>query len=1305
MSTKPPLPTHLENDETAVPRDATRLLRAPDEVEASRWLAILPRVQAAADRARTAGKAPLRILDVGCGRGWQANLLSAYGDVEAIDPDAAKVEEARRIFPGLRASALSAEELARSSEVVPFDLVVAAAVLEHVPAGARPAFAAALASLLAPGGVLLLTAPAALAGDADALLRGAGMRAALGHDGAAGPLAPPAGAGEAAVQRVFCAERAGAGAPPRVERPGPPASEVVRPPGGPRSFDPERPDYALTPVSPLRPRRDYRPADPGAPPAVTIVTPFFNTGPVFHDTAASVFRQSLQQWEWIVVDDGSTDPAARRLLDEYQARDPRLRVIRRGENRGPSAARNLGFREARAPLVFQLDADDLIEPTALEKMAWHLATHPEHAFTTGFTVGFGSQEYVWRRGFHDGNAMLQENLVTVMGLVRKGVHEAIGGYDESNPRGMEDWEFWLKAAAHGHWGSTIGEIFGWYRRRETGRDHWENIVQREKGQAFREQLQRRYPRLWKEGVPRVQVGRTQLVSSVDAPVPFANRLASERPRMLFLVPHLELGGADKFNLDLIRQLQDDHGYEVTVVATRTASHPWRREFERLTPDVFTLSTFLHVSDAPLFLRYLIESRRPEVVCVSNSLLGYQLLPYLRAHHPDVAFVDYIHMEEEGWIAGGYPRVSVRHQTQLARTVVSSQHLKDWLVERGADAAQVEVCTTNIDADRWSRARHDADAVARKWGIDRTRPVILHAGRICEQKQPRVLAEAIRLVAQEQPDFTLLVAGEGPDLPWLKGFVERERLAQVRFLGAVPNDAIAELLAVTDVFFLPSLWEGISLALYEAMAMEAVPVSAIVGGQAELVTPDCGVLVARGEREAEDYARALVELLRHPERRRELARAGRRRIVERFPIAEMGRRMDAAFRRAREAVPGRRGHLASREVAALLAGAVVEQARITDYADALHAERNLQARWAAWRPSFEAGRALLAEGSTGAALRALDEAVSVAAATRAPQVELAARLRVAELLHGVDRARAAGVLRGALVPAERAEGRAGRENLERVLRELEAELPREAAGEAKGADRDAPAVSVVIPCYGQARFLPEAVESVVAQTFQDWELVIVNDGSPDDTSAVARALIARHPGRRIRLVEQPNGGLPGARNAGIRASRGRYVLPLDADDEIRPPLLEKLVAILDASPRVGFAYTDIQHFGDVDTAFPLPDFDAATMIAKDNIGCVCSLFRRSAWEQVGGYDESMREGYEDWDFWVGCIEHGWEGYCLHEPLFLYRKRGSSMLTQANAKRERLVATIVRNHPKLYDERSQRWASGVLERHAAAASSKA
>ena len=227
----------------------------------------------------------------------------------------------------------------------------------------------------------------------------------------------------------------------------------------------------------------------------------------------------------------------------------------------------------------------------------------------------------------------------------------------------------------------------------------------------------------------------------------------------------------------------------------------------------------------------------------------------------------------------------------------------------------------------------------------------------------------------------------------------------------------------------------------------------------------------------------------------------------------------------------------------------------------------------------------------------------------------------------------------------------------------------------------PAVSVVIPCHGQAEYLSEAVASVIGQTFTDWEIVIVDDGSPDDTGETAERLMAAHPGRRIRLVRQENQGLSSARNNGIAASTGRFVLPLDADNALLPEMLEKTVALLEADPSVAIAYTDYERFG---AERRRNDAGVWTIdaLAYSNQLDACSLFRREVWSAVGGYNPNMRRGYEDWDFWIGAAERGFVGRRIPEPLFRYRVKESSRDVSAWQERRALRRQIARNHPVVF-----------------------
>jgi glycosyltransferase involved in cell wall biosynthesis/predicted SAM-dependent methyltransferase len=240
---------------------------------------------------------------------------------------------------------------------------------------------------------------------------------------------------------------------------------------------------------------------------------------------------------------------------------------------------------------------------------------------------------------------------------------------------------------------------------------------------------------------------------------------------------------------------------------------------------------------------------------------------------------------------------------------------------------------------------------------------------------------------------------------------------------------------------------------------------------------------------------------------------------------------------------------------------------------------------------------------------------------------------------------------------------------------------------------APVVSVVIPCYKQAHYLQETVESVVAQTFADWEIIIVNDGSPDNTSQVACDIVARHPERRIKLLEKPNGGLADARNAGIREARGKYILPLDSDDRIHPEMLRKTTALLDAHPDIGIVYTDLVHFSAVNKLVRAGEYDFSRLPLQNQLNA-CSLFRREAWVAAGGYNRNMTWGYEDWDFWVGCGEKGFFGRHLPEPLLYYRVKDSSMYTKALEHHHELHAQIVLNHPSLYNETTRLEAAKIL-----------
>lgn len=197
------------------------------------------------------------------------------------------------------------------------------------------------------------------------------------------------------------------------------------------------------------------------------------------------------------------------------------------------------------------------------------------------------------------------------------------------------------------------------------------------------------------------------------------------------------------------------------------------------------------------------------------------------------------------------------------------------------------------------------------------------------------------------------------------------------------------------------------------------------------------------------------------------------------------------------------------------------------------------------------------------------------------------------------------------------------------------------------------VSVIVPCYNQARFLHEAVKSLQAQTFSQWECIIINDGSNDNTAEIAKALSLAD--QRVRPFSQPNRGLSDARNRGLSEARGDYVQFLDADDLIEQDKLLTQVTHLVSHPEHDVVYSDARYFPAEQPEKRLYSFwgeerpwvkcvweDEGTMVFKlvqRNIMPVnAPLLRKAVVEHIGWFDVSLK-AYEDWDYWFRCATQG------------------------------------------------------------------
>lgn len=207
-------------------------------------------------------------------------------------------------------------------------------------------------------------------------------------------------------------------------------------------------------------------------------------------------------------------------------------------------------------------------------------------------------------------------------------------------------------------------------------------------------------------------------------------------------------------------------------------------------------------------------------------------------------------------------------------------------------------------------------------------------------------------------------------------------------------------------------------------------------------------------------------------------------------------------------------------------------------------------------------------------------------------------------------------------------------------------------------RETPRVSVIIPCYNLGNYLDEAVDSVLSQTCQDFEILIVDDGSTDPPTL---AILADYRRPNTRVIHVAHGGVGAARNAGIAQSAGAYLCALDADDRLEPSYLAKAVQVLDDDPSVTFVSCWLRAFGEEEFEWKPERCDLPTLLWEDTV-LTAALVRREAVLEAGGYDTRMPvQGDEDWDLWLTLVERGHQGVILPEVLFNYRRRAGSMST--------------------------------------------
>jgi len=240
------------------------------------------------------------------------------------------------------------------------------------------------------------------------------------------------------------------------------------------------------------------------------------------------------------------------------------------------------------------------------------------------------------------------------------------------------------------------------------------------------------------------------------------------------------------------------------------------------------------------------------------------------------------------------------------------------------------------------------------------------------------------------------------------------------------------------------------------------------------------------------------------------------------------------------------------------------------------------------------------------------------------------------------------------------------------------------------------VTVIIPCYNDGLYIMQALHSILNQTVKADKIIIIDDGSEQDTKKILQKVQYDN----VTIIYQENQGVSKARNNGIKLAQTDYILNLDADDYWEPTFIEKATALLNLNSEIAAVGCWIQTVKNnvLEKEIKKPTGGYVKDFIVKNNASASSLFRKKCWEEVGGYDEEMINGYEDWEFWVAILKHNWKIEILQEVLYTYRIKDESRDQNALKNHDfHLKKYIFLKHIDLYKEHFEFYAIELLRQN--------
>ncbi len=629
------------------------------------------------------------------------------------------------------------------------------------------------------------------------------------------------------------------------------------------------------------------PHNDGAP-LVSVVIPCFNYGRFLGDALESVARQTLQDLEVIVVNDGSTDPYTCNLLENLQ--QPKVQVIHQA-NTGPEGARNKGISKARGKYICCLDADDILEPTYLEKCVSMLESNPGIGFAYSWLHLFGDEQGTWETQDFDIDKILQYNHVLASAVFKKEDWLDVGGYRPEMRGGYEDWEFWIRLGAKGLRGKTIPELLFGHRRHGKTLTHKADAIAEE----LRERIKKLNPNIFIQHRLRHKIRRAYHDIQPDRPFINLNHPnqylpAAKEKGLLVLVPWLELGGADMVLRQILQTLANR--WNIHVMTTVRSKNPLEAQIKSVTPCIYHLPNFLDERNWKPFVFNFLKTRSIHALLLDGSEIGYKYLPEIKKNRPALPIVNILHNDSQL----GHFRNAIAYEPYIDRFVGVNQHIKESLLKNSIREEKIQVIFNGVDTEGlYNPERFDRNESRHRWGISREAFLVLFVGRLSEEKRPHIFVKiAENLLSENAVQF--MMVGDGILRKQTEALLQGSPISsRLTWLPFVSPEEMGSIYAAADVLVLVSVVEGLPMVMLEALSMK-IPVFATKAGEIErVIQPGINGYLAPVNRPME-LLPALRQLIRERGNRfEELRTNARRSVVEGgYSLERVSKQYEALF---------------------------------------------------------------------------------------------------------------------------------------------------------------------------------------------------------------------------------------------------------------------------------------------------------------------------------------------------------------------------------------------------------------------------